>query len=382
MREALRGPREVLELWATERALTAEPWLRETDGARPGQARAGADRAGRDARPPGRRRARRAVPVRGRLRARGRAERRCSSVLDRVTDPRNLGAVARSAEGAGATGIVVPAHGSATVTPAVCRVVGRRGRARAGRRRPEPRALPRRGEGPASSGSGRRRRGGDADVGDRPRGRGRLRLRRRGTGPAAARPPHLRRAVSIPLAGKVESLNVSVAAAVLLYEARRQRGWLSRRCYLFDGYNLLHAGSVRGLARADRPARELRRREGRPRRGRLRRRRGGLRRTARSRCASPSTRTRCSSGSPPSTAPARQVCLVSSDSAVRGTSGQEVTEAELLATFLARLRRPGHAEQKPMRVDDTLDRRDAGNAREAAQRPRVRLRIGTTCKFL
>ena len=31
-------------------------------------------------------------------------------------------------------------------------------------------------------------------------------------------------AVSIPLAGNVESLNVSVAAALLLYEARRQRG--------------------------------------------------------------------------------------------------------------------------------------------------------------
>ena len=25
--EALRGPREVLELWASERALAAEPWL-------------------------------------------------------------------------------------------------------------------------------------------------------------------------------------------------------------------------------------------------------------------------------------------------------------------------------------------------------------------
>ena len=40
--------------------------------------------------------------------------------------------------------------------------------------------------------------------------------------------PLVRRAcdelVSIPLAGTVESLNVSVAAAVLLYEARRQRG--------------------------------------------------------------------------------------------------------------------------------------------------------------
>ena len=31
------------------------------------------------------------------------------------------------------------------------------------------------------------------------------------------------RVVAVPLAGEVESLNVSVAAAVLLYEARRQR---------------------------------------------------------------------------------------------------------------------------------------------------------------
>ena len=31
--------------------------------------------------------------------------------------------------------------------------------------------------------------------------------------------------ISIPMLGSVGSLNVSVAAAVLLYEARRQRGW-------------------------------------------------------------------------------------------------------------------------------------------------------------
>ena len=34
--------------------------------------------------------------------------------------------------------------------------------------------------------------------------------------------------VAIPLAGRVESLNVSVAAAVLLYEARRQRAGAAR----------------------------------------------------------------------------------------------------------------------------------------------------------
>jgi tRNA G18 (ribose-2'-O)-methylase SpoU len=34
--------------------------------------------------------------------------------------------------------------------------------------------------------------------------------------------------VSIPLAGELESLNVSVAAAILLYEKRRQDGWFTR----------------------------------------------------------------------------------------------------------------------------------------------------------
>ena len=53
--------------------------------------------------------------------------------------------------------------------------------------------------------------------------------------------------VSIPLLGRIESLNVSVAAAVLLYEARRQRrgadgAVADPSLYLFDGYNLLHGG--------------------------------------------------------------------------------------------------------------------------------------------
>lgn len=39
--------------------------------------------------------------------------------LDGVTDPRNLGAVLRTADGAGATGIVLPRHRAVHVTPAV-----------------------------------------------------------------------------------------------------------------------------------------------------------------------------------------------------------------------------------------------------------------------
>src|SRR5262249_60189155 len=41
--------------------------------------------------------------------------------LDQVTDPRNLGAVCRSAEGAGATGVGLPAHRSARGAPGVAR---------------------------------------------------------------------------------------------------------------------------------------------------------------------------------------------------------------------------------------------------------------------
>jgi 23S rRNA (guanosine2251-2'-O)-methyltransferase len=41
--------------------------------------------------------------------------------LDQVQDPRNLGAVCRSAEAAGAVGLVVPERRSAAVTPAACK---------------------------------------------------------------------------------------------------------------------------------------------------------------------------------------------------------------------------------------------------------------------
>jgi 23S rRNA (guanosine2251-2'-O)-methyltransferase len=41
--------------------------------------------------------------------------------LDEITDPQNLGAVCRTAECAGATGVVVPERRSAEVTPAVCK---------------------------------------------------------------------------------------------------------------------------------------------------------------------------------------------------------------------------------------------------------------------
>src|ERR1700755_3577686 len=41
--------------------------------------------------------------------------------LDQVQDPRNLGAVCRSAEFAGAAGVVIPDRRAAEVTPVVCK---------------------------------------------------------------------------------------------------------------------------------------------------------------------------------------------------------------------------------------------------------------------
>jgi len=119
--EALRGPREVLELWATERAVKSEPWLRETKQPRVQV------KLNKDVSESAGTRDHQGVlawcePFKYadayELAA---SERPLLACLDQVSDPRNLGAVIRSAEGAGATGVVVPAHGSALVTASVCR---------------------------------------------------------------------------------------------------------------------------------------------------------------------------------------------------------------------------------------------------------------------
>ena len=224
VREALRGRREVLELWAAERAVKAEPWLREVERPRVHvkPERDLSDAAGT--------RDHQGVlawcePYRyadaWELAATDRPLLVC---LDQVTDPHNLGAVCRSAEGAGATGVVVPAHGSATVTPAVAR-------SSAGAVEHLPVAVVPNlarwlGEvkGPrlwtyAAAGDAETRLW-DADLTD-----GVALVF--GAEDKGVRPLVRRTcdgAISIPLAGQVESLNVSVAAALLLYEARRQRG--------------------------------------------------------------------------------------------------------------------------------------------------------------
>jgi 23S rRNA (guanosine2251-2'-O)-methyltransferase len=225
VREALRGRREVLEILSTERALKAEPWLREPGpGVRP-----------------------RVVSERDLSEAAGTRdhqgviawcepyryadayelaafERPLLACLDQVSDPRNLGAVCRTAEGAGATGVVVPAHGSARVTPAVARasagavehlpvaVVTNLARYLGEVKRGDLWVVGAAGDAEMSMW--------DADLSGGlafvfgAEGRGLRPLVRRTCDEL----------VAIPLYGRIESLNVSVAASLLLYESRRQRG--------------------------------------------------------------------------------------------------------------------------------------------------------------
>ncbi|MEN3341359.1 MAG: rRNA (guanosine2251-2-O)-methyltransferase [Actinomycetota bacterium] len=224
VREAVRGPREVLELWATERAVKAEAWLRDLETPRVQV------KLERDVSEAAGTRDHQGVlawcePYRYadayELAAAGRPLLAC---LDQVSDPRNLGAVCRSAEGAAATGVVVPAHGSARVTAAVCR-------SSAGAVEHLPVAVVpnlaryleeiKGGElwvAGASGDSGTPMweadlSGGLAFV---------FGAEGRGLRPLVRRRCDL--SVAIPQLGRVESLNVSVAAALLLYEARRQRG--------------------------------------------------------------------------------------------------------------------------------------------------------------
>ncbi len=223
VREALRGRREVLELWAGERAAKAEPWLYETSvrlqvKAERDLSEAAATRdhqgivAWCDPYP---------YADAYELAA---GERPLLACLDQVSDPRNLGAVCRSAEGAGATGVVVPAHGSARVTAAVCKasagavehlpiaVVTNLARYLTEVKRDDLWVYAAAGE--AEQAMWQADLSGGAVLVFGAEGKGLRPLVRRACDAA----------IAIPLLGRVESLNVSVAAALLLYEARRQRG--------------------------------------------------------------------------------------------------------------------------------------------------------------
>jgi 23S rRNA (guanosine2251-2'-O)-methyltransferase len=145
-------------------------------------------------------------------------------ILDGVTDPRNLGAALRAADGAGASGVVIPKDRAVGVTAAAVKAsAGASEHVPVARETNLRRAIDRmKAAGVwvyAAEVGGTAYTGldlaGPVALVFGSEGRGVRRLVREGCDGA----------VSIPMLGAVGSLNVSVAAAVLLYEARRQRGW-------------------------------------------------------------------------------------------------------------------------------------------------------------
>jgi 23S rRNA (guanosine2251-2'-O)-methyltransferase len=219
VREALRGRREVMRVWVADRVRDAVEWI-------PAEARSGSweqltSRAGSEdhqgvvaevAPYPY------ADPEE--LLARDRA---LLVALDEVTDPQNLGAVARVCEGAGADGLLITRRRSAAVTPAVSRAsagaVEHLSIARVenladtliGARRPGLWSYAADMEGGELYDAHDYRDGTIFALGAEGRG---LRPRVRDACDAVA---------VIPMRGHVESLNVSTAGAVLLFEATRQR---------------------------------------------------------------------------------------------------------------------------------------------------------------
>jgi 23S rRNA (guanosine2251-2'-O)-methyltransferase len=143
--------------------------------------------------------------------------------LDQVQDPRNLGAVCRSAEFAGAAGVVVPERRSAEVTPVVCKTsAGAVEHLEVAHVRNLADWLA------EAKVAGFWIWGADAEASDAPwnvdlSGPTVLVLGGEGKGIRPRVASACDGLVALPKLGEVDSLNVSAAAAALLFEATRQR---------------------------------------------------------------------------------------------------------------------------------------------------------------
>jgi 23S rRNA (guanosine2251-2'-O)-methyltransferase len=151
--------------------------------------------------------------------------------LDQVQDPQNLGAICRTAECAGAAGVVIPERRAAEITPAVCK-------ASAGAVEHLPVARVRnladfladaRGAGcwcygASAAADGHERAPVAYDAPDY-RGAGVvLVLGSEGSGLRPRVAGVCDELIALPLLGKIESLGVSAAAAAILYEILQSRG--------------------------------------------------------------------------------------------------------------------------------------------------------------
>jgi len=220
VREALRGPRRVERVWATPGA-SREPWLGGVPVEVVRDAEAIARRAGSEAH----------QGICAEVEAFRYADEAALLsapapllvALDEVQDPQNLGAVARSAEVAGATGLVIPERRSAEVTAAVCKAS-----AGAVEHLPVARVRNLADFLAAAKDAGLWSYGAAADAPTRYdqvdlSGGVVLVLGAEGKGLRPRVAKSCDALISLPVRGRIDSLNVSAAAAVLLYAAAAAR---------------------------------------------------------------------------------------------------------------------------------------------------------------
>ncbi len=143
--------------------------------------------------------------------------------LDEITDPQNLGAIVRVAECAGADGVVLPRHRSASVTGAVCKasagavehlavaIVPNLSDWLVASRRPGLWSYATAADGEQTHTQADLYDGAVIVIGSEGRG---VRPRVRSVCDGS---------IHIPMQGRISSLNASVAAAIVLFEAQRQR---------------------------------------------------------------------------------------------------------------------------------------------------------------
>ncbi|MGB2711902.1 MAG: 23S rRNA (guanosine(2251)-2'-O)-methyltransferase RlmB, partial [Conexibacter sp.] len=217
--EALRGPREVVRVWASAGA-AREPWL-EGVAVRPADAPELERRCGS---PEHQGICAEVAPYRyADVDALLAVPDALIVALDELQDPQNLGAICRTAECAGASGVVIPERRSAEVTPAVCKAsagaVEHLAIARV--RNLADFLLDARKAGAWCYGAD----GGAPVAYTQPDYRGAVVLvmgsEGRGLRPRVAKACD--ELICLPLKGRIGSLNVNAAAAALLYEVVRQR---------------------------------------------------------------------------------------------------------------------------------------------------------------
>lgn len=119
VREAIRGPRQVSRVWATANAMR-EPWLAAASVSKSVQS---SEEIARMADSDGHQGICAEVSAFHYTSAERLLELKDPLLvaLDQVQDPQNLGSICRSAECAGAGGVILPERRAAEVTPAVCK---------------------------------------------------------------------------------------------------------------------------------------------------------------------------------------------------------------------------------------------------------------------